>query len=102
VHRDDLSRTERLAARVCGPRTLVALAVLAAGWVTLNLLLARTDAGAVDPFPFRWMQRVSILVNGALVYVALQARFDARKRAVRMLRAATAMSRVTDRPRTTH
>lgn len=86
----DLSTNERIAAYLCGPRTLVALAALAAAWVAVNFILARTGWGAPDPFPFRWMQRVSILVNGGLVYIALQARFAARKRAVSILRAATA------------
>lgn len=70
THQELLSAIERLANRICGRPTLVGVLVAAAVWMMANGL----NEAAVDPFPFVWLQRVSIAVNVPLVVLALWAR----------------------------
>ena len=77
---------ERIAQRVCGWRGILGLAVVTAAWILFNSEATPRGFEALDPFPYRWLQRTSILVNGFLVFVCLRAREDRRARHERQLR----------------
>jgi uncharacterized membrane protein len=81
VDAQDPTMMERIADRVCRARALAFLAGAALVWIALNSAGGGLD---LDPFPYRWLQRVSILVNGTLVFVALRARDERRARFVRL------------------
>ena len=63
-----------MAAIVSSARTLVALVGAAAIWIAVNLVLARMGIEAPDPYPFRWLQRASIVVNLTLILIVFNAR----------------------------
>jgi uncharacterized membrane protein len=80
--RETLTQVELLAARIGTPRTLLWFLLLAVSWALVNQVLL-TDLGvsALDPYPFRWLQRISIVGNCGLVYICLRARSERQRRA---------------------
>jgi uncharacterized membrane protein len=69
-----MTTIERIARRIGRPRVLLALLVIAFVWIALNLGLPSFGIDPFDAFPFRWLQRASIVVNTLIVFIVLQAR----------------------------
>ncbi len=73
---------ERLAARISSPTAIYAFAAISIAWALLNARLA-SNGTALDPYPFRWLQRSCLVVGGIVVLIAARASKARRERAVR-------------------
>ena len=65
---------ERVAQKVGRPRTAAVLLSCALSWAALDLLLRRFSLPRIDPFPYVWFQRFTLVFNLALIFVCTQAR----------------------------
>lgn len=78
-----MSRVERLGVRVGSAYTIAAVLGAAVVWLVVNAVLPHFGIDAPDPFPFRWLQRVSIIVNVTLIGIVFCARNARRARTTR-------------------